>query len=402
MTAARRPRRSGRRPARWSAYLAALLVLVVPLPAWAGPPPPLTPPPVVEPGDPPPGWPVPDGVEVLPAYLLLDATTGQVLAGRGIDTPRPVASTIKVLTALSAVRRVDLEEQVTVGDEVLQVPGAGVGLVPGETWTVAELVDAAIARSGNDAAQALAVHVAGDVDAFLRLMEQDAAALGLTDLELVSVTGLDDTQLLSARELATIARAALQDPVLGPRLAARRVTLPGLGEVSSRNQLLARRDATGVKTGFTTPAGYTLIGSAERGEARLITVVLGAEEDQQRFTLSSRLLDTGFERFGPVELGGRLRLTVAGGHVDLVVDPVALTVPVGRPARLVVPLPVQPPPSDVVARVEVDAATYARRTARRDPTGLPEHLEGGPELARALVDGVYAALRATVDPDEVG
>lgn len=382
--------------------VAVLLAGTAGLPAGAEPAP-LTPPPVVVELDPPASWPVPDGLDGLAAYLLLDATTGQVLIAGDIDTRRPVASTIKVLTALSAVRRVGLDEPVTVGDEVLDVPGAGVGLEPGDTWTVAELIDAVIARSGNEAAEALAVHVAGDTDAFLRLMEADAAALGLTGLELVSVTGLDDTQLLSARDLATIARAALEDPVLGPRLAARTVALPELGAERSRNELLFDRDdATGVKTGFTTPAGFTLIGAAERGEVRLITVVLGADEDPERFTLTSRLLDTGFERFGPVELGAELRLAVAGGYLDLVVEPVALALPVGRPASLVLPLPVRDPEGDLSVTVDVDGEAYGERTARRDPGGLPAPVTGAPALGRALVDGTYAALRAAAAAADQG
>ena len=352
---------------------------------------------------PPPGWPRLIGAEAA-AVLLLDTATGQVLVATNEDERRPVASTIKVLTALSVVERTDLDEQVTVGEEVVGVPGSGVGLEPGDTWTVAELVDALIARSGNEAAEALAVHVAGSRPAFLELMEQDAAALGVPGLELVSVSGLDDGNLLSATDLARISAAALAHPELGPVLARQVVTLPGEGELPTRNELLVRYpDATGVKTGFTSAAGYSLVGSAERERRELVAVVLGAGEDPARFELAARLLDLGFDAYEPRLLEAELRFAVAGGSVALRVEEHEVVVPTGESASLSLPVSPRPPEGDVQVPILVGEREVGRLPAVLDRGQAPAPVEAGAtRIGRAAVDGVYAALRARAAAEGLG
>ena len=342
-----------------------------------------------------PGWPRLIGAEAA-AVLLLDTVTGQILVATNEDERRPVASTIKVLTALTVLERTDLDDEVTVGEEVVDVPGSGVGLEPGDTWTVEELVDALIARSGNEAAEALAVHVAGSRAAFLELMEQDAAALGVPGLELVSVSGLDDDNLLSADDLARISAAALVHPELGPVLAREVVTLPGQGALPTRNELLARYpDATGVKTGFTSAAGYSLIGSAEREQRELVVVVLGAGEDPARFELAARLLDLGFDAYEPRLLEAELRFAIAGGSVALEVAEHEVVVPAGESASLSLPITARPPEGDVTVPIVVGDREVGRLPAVLDRSRAPEPVEAGAAtIGRAAVDGVYAALRA--------
>lgn len=342
-----------------------------------------------------PGWPRVIGVEAA-AYLLLDTATGQILTAGAPEERRPVASTVKVLTALTALERAELDEQVTVGEEVAEVPGSGVGLEPGDTWTVEELIDAVIARSGNEAAEALAVHVAGSREAFLRLMEQDAAAIGVTGLELVSVSGLDDRNLLSAEDLALLASAALDHPELGPRLGSEIVTIPGEGAIDSRNLLLGRyAGATGVKTGFTEAAGYSFVGSAERDGRELVAVVLGAGEDPARFDLAARLLDLGYERYEPRSIGTELRFAVAGGAVALVVDERELVVPVGESAVLSLPIGARPPTGDAQVPVLVADQEVGRVPGVLDTSEAPPPASSAEAaIGRAAVDGIYAALRA--------
>jgi serine-type D-Ala-D-Ala carboxypeptidase (penicillin-binding protein 5/6) len=315
-----------------------------------------------------------------------------------------VASTIKVLTALTVLERTELDDEVTVGQEVADVPGSGVGLEPGDTWTVAELVDALIARSGNEAAEALAVHVAGSREAFLELMEQDAAALGVTGLELVSVSGLDDGNLLSAADLARISAAALDHPELGPFLGREVVTLPGEGELPTRNELLGRYpEATGVKTGFTSAAGYSLVGSAERGQRELVAVVLGAGEDPARFELAARLLDLGFDAYEPRLLEAELRFTVAGGAVALAVEAHEVVIPTGESASLSLPVTPRPPEGDVTVPILVAEREVGRLPAVLDRSQAPPPVEAGAaEIGRAAVDGVYAALRARAAAQGLG
>ncbi len=350
-----------------------------------------------------PGWPRAIGVEAA-AYLLLDTRTGQILAAGAADERRPVASTVKVLTALTALERAELDEQVTAGAEVTDVPGSGVGLEPGDTWTVGQLIDALIARSGNEAAEALAVHVAGSRADFLRSMEQDAAAVGVTGLELVSVSGLDDANLLSAQDLALLSAAALDHPELGPRLGREIVTLPGEGALASRNLLLGRYEgATGVKTGFTEAAGYSFVGSAERGGRELVAVVLGASEDPARFDLAARLLDLGFERYEPRAVGTELRFAVAGGAVALVVEEQELVVPVGESAVLSLPIGARPPDGGSQVPVLVADREVGRVPGILDTSGAPAPASSAEAvIGRAAVDGIYAALRARAAAQQLG
>ena len=341
-----------------------------------------------------PGWPSVDDLEA-DAFVLVEAATGQVLAGRNAELRRPVASTVKVLTALTALQRVDPDEQVTVGEEVAEVGGAGVGLASGDTWTVIDLVTASIARSGNEAATALAVHVGGSVEGFVALMREDAAALGLNGVSLVDPTGLDDDNLLSASDLVTITRAALDDPVLRGVLQQELVALPSEGVVRSRNLLLGEYPgATGAKTGYTAAAGYSLIGSADRGERELIAVVLGMGDDPARFVAATRLLDLGYDGFARIALGAVLELAVAGGHALIEVAPVTVSLPAGETARLALPLPVRVPDGDLLVPIEHDGVELGAvpATVSRPDAGTPAG--PGSVVGRSAVDGAYAALRA--------
>jgi D-alanyl-D-alanine carboxypeptidase len=354
-------------------------------------------PPVLGPA--PSGWPSPLTAPGT-AYVLIDAETGQVLAARDADVPRAVASTVKVLTALSVAARTDLDDQVTVGEEVAGVPGAGVGLTPGETWQVDQLLDAVISRSGNEAAEALAVHVGGSTEGFIAMMLADAAALGLGELSLVSPSGLDDANQLSAMDLATIARAALADDELRPFFGRREVVLPSTGPVETRNQLLLTDpDATGVKTGYTREAGYSFIGSARRDGRELIAVVLDAGDEPARFEAAANLLELGFDAYRPADLEARVVFAVAGGEVVITVPETRVLTPTGARAELRLPINARPPEDDVQVGVEVAGETLASLTGTRDTDGGPAPASDDAGIGRAMVDGAYAALRAAAAQD---
>ena len=397
-TAQRSPRARVRRLRAGWAAVALGLAAAVALPLGTAPAAALEPPPEPPVVERPAGWPGPPSLAA-DAALLVEADTGQVLFEHRADEPRAVASTIKVLTALTVLERADLDDEVTVGEEVEDVPGSGVGLAPGDTWTVEQLIDALIARSGNEAAEALAVHIGGDVAGFTDLMAADAAALGVDDLEVTSPSGLDDDQRLSARELATVARAGLADDRLRPFLGRDQVELPGEGELPARNELLDRYDgATGVKTGFTAAAGNSLVASAERDGRELVAVVLGAGDDPARFDQAAALLDLGFDAYGRTLLGGELALAVAGGEVRLRVDPTPVTVPLDVEVALGWPSLTRPPTTaaDVAIRLGDDAGgpVIGELSAALDESRGPEPDSQGERLGRAVVDGVYAGLRA--------
>lgn len=341
-------------------------------------------------------WPPPPAVAA-PVYLLVDVATGQVLAEQGADEPRPVASTIKILTALTVLDLMEPDADVHVGPEVLDVPGASGSLLPGDVRPVRELLAILMVRSGNDVAEALAVAAAGDRDRFLEAMDATARRLGLPPRAFVSPSGLDDDQRLTARELAVLAVAALRDPVLAPLLALPEVTDPRAGIQANRNELIGTYPgATGVKTGFTAAAGNSLVASARRADRELVAVVLGAGEDPERFEDAAALLDHGFDAFAPVTLTAGHDLAVAGGAVTFTAGPVLLVVPADAAAELWLPLPVRVPESDLVATILVDGAAVGQvEVARSDR--LPDPARGDAAVGRALADGAYAALRAALE-----
>lgn len=389
-------------PRRVAVLLAAsLLALASPVPATAElapPPEPLVEGPVTA------EWPEPPELDV-PVYLLVEAETGQVLAARSAGERRPVASTIKILTALTVAERTEPDEQIVVGPEVQGLEGASVELEPGERWTVDQLLRGVLVRSGNDAAEALAVAVGGDREGFVDLMAEDAEAVGLpvggpNGVVISSPTGLDDGQRLSARDLATLGRVLLADPQLRAIVGAEEVTLPGVGTDENRNQLVgAYPGVTGIKTGFTEAAGNSLVGSAVRDGRELIVVVLGAGPDPERFEATTALLDHGFEAFTATQVEGQQILLVAGGRRELAVEPQPLTAPTGTEVTLDLPLPVRAPEAaELDVPVAFDGVPVATATATVSHDE-PAPVEGGARLGRAVADGVYAALRAAHDRD---
>lgn len=381
-------------PARWAlTLLLGALALGAGVPAAAVD---FTPPPQRAVSAPPPGWPSAPAVQAA-SYLLLDADTGQVIAERDADRRRPVASTVKVLTALSVLDRTDPDDVVTVGQEVVGIGGAGVGLDPGEQWTVAQLLEGLIARSGNDAAMAVAAHVGGSVDGFVELMRSDATQLGLHGLTLATPSGLEDSNRLSARDLAVITRVALQDPTFRAVSARPAVSLPGIGTIESRNELLGVYDgAIGVKTGYTDEAGYCVVAAAERDGRELIAVVLDSPTPSSRFTDAGILLDHGFGRFATVDVGVDVRLRQAGSWVRLRTDQIALLVPRRSPKlEADSPLSIEIPTRESVGEVDVRwrGEQLSRLPLRAEPSGRPPTTGGG-AVGQWLTDRAYAAMRA--------
>ena len=325
------------------------------------------------------------------AWLLMDVATGQVLGEQQGDQQRPVASTIKILTELTVLARAEPDESVTVGEEV-QVGGASVGLSPGDEWTVEQLLDALVARSGNDAAEALAVHVAGDMEAFVELMTEDARALGLDEVVLTEASGLADGNEVSARDLAVISQVALRDPEARPLLGRAEVDLPGVGLVANRNELLgAYPGATGIKTGYTAAAGFGLVASAERDGRELIAVVLGAGEDPARFQDAIALLDHGFDEFEPHEVDVDWSLLVAGGRQSLQ----AAIGPVVVPAGADVAVEGLPPGAATAGGLPLTLTLDGQPVAdvEAEVGERPDEVEATAALGRALVDQVHRGMR---------
>lgn len=329
------------------------------------------------------------------AFLLLDARSGQSLAEGAADRPRPVASTVKLLTALTVLRHAAETEIVEVGPEVTGLEGASVGLTPGARWSVTDLLEGLLVRSGNDAAMALAFHVGGSLEGFLRLMREEAADLGLEDVTLVSPSGLDDANRLSARDLAIITRAALEEPVIAGLVAAQTVEIPTDPAAETRNELLGTYPgATGVKTGYTEAAGWSVIASARRDGRTLIAVVLASSGPEQRFTDAAALLDHGFDNFVELTPTTHATLRVAAGDVTIQATGPRLLVPSADPDVAVefqVPVEVGEVPSEVPVTWQGDDLGIAIvRVGEVDRAPV----EGAGSIARYLADRGYAAMRA--------
>jgi D-alanyl-D-alanine carboxypeptidase (penicillin-binding protein 5/6) len=292
------------------------------------------------------------------AAVLADPDTGRVLFDLNGTERRPIASVTKIMTALLVIEETVPTEIVTTTANAAAGGGVGIsglGLETGERIRVQELLYALMLQSANDAAVALAEHVSGSVDGFVRRMNRRARDLGMDRTRFASPNGLDDAGFSSARDLARLTRAAFDARGFASIVATRFHTVRSLDAepriVQNRNALLwLYPDATGVKTGFTTAAGFCIVAAAERDGRRLVAVVLG--ESGEPFSDAAALLNYGFEGFeqrvlvrsdtslDAVEVEGReVAVTVAGSLERLV----PVDAPVSRTVVLDDHVPYPPP-----------------------------------------------------------
>lgn len=261
----------------------ALLVLV--LSAWG--------PPLLEGGDPRRPWMLtPDDARRLylqrhppevpaRAALVYDVDADRVLLAQDAHVPLPPASLTKLMTALVAREHLRLDQEVIVPPEAL-VPATRMGLRPGERVQVRTLLYGLLLPSGSDAAITLAVAAAGDVDTFVVWMNAKARDMGLENTHFANPHGLDAPGHVStAWDLARIAQAVLDDPVLADIVATSEVTVGGYRFVNRNRLLREREDVVGVKTGTTPLAKECLVAAFRLGQHRVITVVLGSQDRYQ-------------------------------------------------------------------------------------------------------------------------
>lgn len=229
------------------------------------------------------------------AALVVDASTGRVIWELHPHERLPVASLTKLMTALIVMHSAPrLDRPFPVTRDMLGVPGYTIGLHTGQRVTVRQMLGAALVASANDAADVLAVHRAGSLHAFVRLMNHWAHRLGLADTHYSNPSGIYDAgNRSSAWDVAELSRVFMQVPELRSVVRLRLYpTGPTTGYVSRNRLLWAYRGATGIKTGSTTAAGVCLAASATRHRRTLIAVILHAHGDP--FAGAARLLDFGF------------------------------------------------------------------------------------------------------------
>lgn len=227
--------------------------------------------------------------------LLMDAASGRVLYQKNADEKSRVASTTKIMTGLLACECLPFERMVCVPVEACGVEGSSMYLKPGETLPVRTLVYGLLLHSGNDAAAALALACDGSIERFAQRMNRRAAQLGMQNTHFCNPSGLDeDGHYSTARDLALLARAAMQNARFAAVAGTKSIVLDGRSFTNHNRLLWSYPGATGIKTGYTRAAGRILVSSAERGGISLIAVTIDAPDD---WNDHAALLDYGFSAF---------------------------------------------------------------------------------------------------------
>ena len=289
------------------------------------------------------------------AWILIDGTTGKVLLERNADEQLPPASLAKMMTTYIvsneiAAQRLQEDSEVLISDNAwilggAKTDGSTMFLSPRTKVSVLDLMHGVIIQSGNDAAIALAEHIAGSEYAFADMMNQQAEILGMRNTEYLNATGLpEEGMVTSARDLGIIASAIIRDHPEYYEIYAKKYFEHNNINQPNRNRLLWRDNSVdGLKTGHTSEAGYCLVSSAKRRGMRLIAVVMGASSDESRARESQKLLSYGFRYYDTkvVYTAGEILKTGAkvwyGAEEFLnltIAEDVTLTVPRGSEKNL--------------------------------------------------------------------
>ena len=238
--------------------------------------------------------------------VLMEANSKTAIYSKNADTPLPMASTTKIMTALVALELASPDTVITVDASAVGIEGSSVYLFEGEKLTLEQLLYALLLESANDAAVAIAVGISGSVEAFAAEMNRKAEDLGLLHTHFTNPHGLDDEgHYTTAYELALIARELLQNPLLRTITSTRKITIPHSQSEGGRllvnhNKMLRMYDGCiGVKTGFTRHSGRCLVSAAERNGVTMIAVTLNAPNDWNDHT---KLLDSGFAQYQSLTL----------------------------------------------------------------------------------------------------
>lgn len=257
--------------------------------------------------------------------VLFDPVSGEILFDKNAEQKLPMASTTKIMSALLALESGDLDEEFVVDSNAIKVEGSSMGLQEGDRVTMRTLVHGMLLPSGNDAANAAAVKISGSVDAFVQMMNDRAAEMGLKSTHFVTPSGLDDNtdeHYSTALDMARLTAEALKNPDF--REICRKYNAkvkfgnpPFERWLRNSNKLLNSCEGViGVKTGFTDKAKRCLVSACERNGATLICVTLNAPND---WIDHSRLYDYGFAMFEKQKLplnSNQFSVNVVGGAQD--------------------------------------------------------------------------------------
>ena len=262
----------------------------------------------------------PDAQTSTKCIVLMDADTGTALFEKNADERAFPASTTKIMTCLVALENGNLDDEVTVGEEVQRgfySQSSMMGLTPGEKLTLRDLIYGLMLVSGNDAAAAIAVHVGGSIEEFVNLMNQKAASLGMSNTHFVNPHGVHtEEHYTTARDMAKLMAYALQNEDFRAIIGKGSYNVPATNKDSDGYQLESSdklihtkegndsyeyRYAIGGKTGDTDAAGRCLVTAAEKDGVTLVSVQFNDPDSNYRFQLAADLFDWGFNNFTEVE-----------------------------------------------------------------------------------------------------
>ena len=248
---------------------------------------------------------VPDAPELdLKSYILIEPNTNTVIAEFNSDSEIEPASMTKIMTSYVVADQIandliSLDDQVLISEKAWRMEGSKMFIEAGKKVSVSDLLKGIIIQSGNDASVAIAEYAGGTERGFVDLMNAYAGSLSMNNTIFKNSTGLpDENHFSSAKDLATLTSDFIKKfPDIYSLYKEKQFTFNNIKQLN-RNKLLWRDDSSdGVKTGHNEAAGYCLVGSAKRGDMRLITVVAGSDSDNNRFLASQRLLEYGFRFF---------------------------------------------------------------------------------------------------------
>ena len=346
-----------------------------------------------------------------PSAMLVEAETGTVIFEKGADERRQVASVTKLMTLLICLEKlqageISLNDQVTISPEAAGQIGSQALLDAGASYPLETLLHAAIIASANDAACALAEHMAGSESAFAEMMNQRAQELGMNDTYYVNSTGLpDERQYTTARDVAVLACEVCRHPDYFTHASVWMDTLTHPSgrttDLTNTNRLVRfYTGCDGLKTGSADISRYCLAATAQKNGLRLIAIVLGTPVSQTRFDEARAMMDYGFANYKRVTLlqtGDRLGKTVrvkmgmqdeleaaAGNGVSMLIRPgqeKQLSMEVELPEE--VSAPVKQGDTLGVVRVLLNGEIIARLPAvASEDVGMPGLVEGFVRLFR--------------------
>lgn len=274
--------------------------------------------------------------------VLMEASTGKIIYEKNADAALPPASVTKVMTLLLVMEavtagKIGWEDTVTVSERAASMGGSQIYLKVGEQMPVSDLVKSVVIASANDAAVALAEHIAGSEEAFVAQMNARAAALSMSATHFENTNGLDDTvenHVTSARDIAIMSRELIRHPEILRFSSTWMDTVRGGAFTLTNTNRLVRfyPGATGLKTGSTAKAKFCISATAERDGVSLIAVIMGAETRDIRNAEAKKLLDYGFASYGVYRDEGRViaPIPVTGGMKEtaaLTAQPFSVALP---------------------------------------------------------------------------